>query len=480
MKLRDYQLKDKKALYDAMRIYRRNVLQEATGAGKTHLAMSIFEDAVRNGKKVVFCCDQLSLIDQSFDRFWKEGFDVSLVQANNPLRRDGASITVASIQTLARREHHRWPVGDLYIVDECHVMHKKMLEHMVAWDNIPFIGLSATPFATGMGRYWDNLVVGALTPELMEQGWLSGYKPYGPSMPDLKGVPSVAGDYQLGETHKRMTRITGDIVKHYLELGEGRKTLGYAVNIAHARELAEAFNAAGIPANYVDGYDDDDRRHEVMRQFREGDITALFNCMVLSKGFDAPDVEYGILARPTKSLMLHIQQVGRFLRPSPTGNDVTIADHAGNMMRLGFPDDPMPTSLCMKEKGVSSIDKRPKEEPLPWNCPSCAFLVPIKTSTCPNCGHKAKKSSLVRSSNEKLIEMKTGTPSRQYAYSQLLMYAELRGYQPGWASHKYKKLFDSWPTGLHNEPAKVSKQMAKWIRGQQINEQIRKRYAEKV
>jgi superfamily II DNA or RNA helicase len=348
------------------------ILQLPTGAGKTHCAIAIIKHGLEHGRRINFCADRLTLIDQTFEKFMEHGIRCGVVQADHPARDPARPVQIISLQTLKRRR--QWPDADLWIVDEAHDQHQVTYEAMVR--GAKFIGLTATPFTTGLGLHWNRLVVGVTTAELIEAGYLSPYKAYGPSAPDMKGVGTTAGDYTKSEMEPRVREIIGSVVNHYMEHGEGRKALCFAVNVAHAKDLAGQFQAAGLEADYVEGRDTPDRRHEVLGKFRRGDLDVVVNCEVLTKGFDLPDIGCLILARPTRSLSLHIQMIGRGLRAAPGKDYCLILDHAGNIERLGFPDDDLPRELCMKEKGVSSADKREKKDPMPWNCPDCTHLNP--------------------------------------------------------------------------------------------------------
>ena len=224
----------------------------------------------------------------------------------------------------------------------------------------------------------DDLVVATTTKELIQQGYLSDYIAYGPNTPDLTGVRQHGGDFNanastiLNVSSQSISleglTLTDDIVSHYRAYADGKKAIAFTPTVAYAKSLAHEFQMAGYDADYVCGFDNEERRDSVMSAYRENRLKILCNCEVLTKGYDSPDTEVGIMARPTRSLSLHIQMLGRILRTHPSKDKALFLDHAGNIERLGFPDDPLPTTLDMGERGVNP-DTRQRDEPQPWNCP---------------------------------------------------------------------------------------------------------------
>lgn len=470
MPLRDYQVTAVRETYAALREFDRVLLQMPTGSGKPHVAKAIIEHGLKHHKRINFIVDRITLVDQTFESFMDQGIRAGVVQANHPAFNAALPVQICSIQTLKRKRSNDWPIADLMIVDEAHDQHQAMYAQMEKWNALKYLGLSATPFTTGLGLHWQKLVVGSTTSELMRRGFLSPYVAFGPSTPDLQGVGSMAGDFSKKEMEPRVKAIIGSVVDHYVENAEGRKALVFAVNVAHAKELALEFIRRGIDADYVEGRDTPERRSRVLKDFRSGLLDVVVNCEVLTKGFDLPDITCLILARPTRSLSLHIQMLGRGLRTAKGKVNCLILDHAGNIERLGYPDDPLPQELCTKEKGVSSKDKREKDEPKPWNCSKCHHLNPHDTLTCTCCGYMRKKPSKVVEKSGKLVEL-AGAGKRadkQCAYSMLLCHAEGHGYSSGWVAHKYKKLFGVWPRQMSETLETPTPEFRSWLKSEQI------------
>src|SRR5262249_36276955 len=153
------------------------------------------------------------------------------------------------------------------VVDEAH----RMFHSANAWmdspemADVPFIGLSATPWTKGLGRHWHKLIIAATTKGLIEAGHLSPFRAFAPSRPDLSKIRTGAGDYHEGDLGKAMNKapLVADIVTTWLERGQDRPTICFAVNCAHAQALHRQFTVAGVAADYVDGFTDDLERFKI-------------------------------------------------------------------------------------------------------------------------------------------------------------------------------------------------------------------------
>jgi DNA repair protein RadD len=465
--LRGYQVDAKRESYAALRKDERAMLMMPTGSGKTHVAMAMIKDGLRNDRKITFICDRISLIDQTFRKFHEEGLPTGVIQGGHPMFRPNLPVQVASIQTLNRRRD--WNPTDFLIVDEAHTQYNAINKQMDRWNALKWLGLSATPFTRGLGLTWKNLVCTVTTGELIRDGFLCPYQAYGYTQPDLTKVRTRMGDFAVNDMEAPCNEIVGSVVEHYLTYGEGRKALGFSVNVAHALELTAEFTRKGLRADYVCGKDTPERRYEVLENYRNGGLDALFNCEVMTKGMDIPDIGALLLCRPTKSLSLHIQMMGRGLRVAEGKTDLLMLDHAGNIERLGFPDDDLPTEMCMQEKGTSEVDKKDKDEPQPWNCPECHHLVPVKTRACPCCGFipVPQAEVVVKKGFLKKLES-SGRANKQEVYSQLNCIAQDRGYEKGWTAHKFKAIFGVFPRGMQPFIAVPTPEIRSWVKSQQI------------
>ncbi|MCF4166351.1 DEAD/DEAH box helicase [Zavarzinia compransoris] len=458
---------------------RRPMVKLPTGAGKTRLAAAIIEMARNKGRRAIFCVPAISLIDQTVNAFWDVGIaDVGVIQASHPLTDWSRPVQVASVQTLARRGDA--PEAGLVIVDEAHVKSESLWRRMAGeWAKIPVIGLSATPWSKGLGRVYDDLIIGATTRELIDAGYLSPFRVFAPSHPDLTGVKITAGDYQQDQLGEAMAapQLVADVVTTWCEKGEGRPTLCFAVDRAHARALQAQFEAAGVSTGYVDAYTPLDERARVERLFRDGAIQVVCNVGVLTTGVDW-DVRCLILARPTKSEMLYTQIIGRALRPAPGKDHALILDHSDTTLRLGFVTDIEHDALDDGRPRAASGGGPDKAQPLPKECPACAFLKPAKSPVCPACGHKPERFSDVETVDGELVELgakrakaakaEADQATKQRWYSGFLGICDERGYQRGWAANRYREKFGSGPRGLIERPIAPTPEVRAYVRYLQI------------
>lgn len=457
------------------------MLQAPTGFGKTLTAAWIIKSALDKGKRVIFTVPAVSLVDQTAREFFAEGIrDIGVIQADHPMTDPSRPVQIASVQTLQRR---RIPEADLVIVDEAHRSFEFVRKWMrkPEWLAVPFIGLSATPWTQGLGRDYDDLIIAATTQDLIDAEFLSPFRVFAPTRPDLSGVRTVAGDFHEGDLSDAMQAgtITADVVSTWLQIGENRPTLCFAVDRAHAAALKGQFEAAGVATGYIDAYTPPEERDAIRLAFASGQIQVVCNVGVLTTGVDW-DVRCIILARPTKSEILYTQIIGRGLRTADGKADCLILDHSDTTLRLGFVTDIQHTRLDDGEgKGKRKVEAK---KPEPKECGQCHFVRPAKVHACPSCGFAPARQDAVEVVEGDLVEMSAarlarenrmaGWPEKVDFIRQLRAYAQLHGHKSGWVAHKYKAKFGVWPNDPrvnHAAPADhVSPAITSWIRSQNI------------
>lgn len=454
---------------------RRPMLQAPTGFGKTILGAAIVVGALAKGNRVTFVVPALSLIDQTVKSFWREGIqDVGVIQANHELTNPNRSVQVASVQTLQRRH---FPSTDVVVIDEAHRWFKLYEQWMnePVFERVPFIGLSATPWTKGLGKHFDDLLIAATTADLIEAGYLSKFRVFGPSSPDLSKVRTVAGDYHEGDLGEAMDKptLTADVVETWCKLGESRPTLVFAVNRAHARNLQREFERVGVRAGYVDAFTDAEEREQIRKQFHNGDLQVVCNVGCLTTGVDW-DVRCIVLARPTKSEMLFVQMIGRGLRTANGKDDCLILDHSDTHQRLGFVTDINHQALHSgKPKEVKQQD-REQSVPLPKVCPSCSFLKPARVHTCPSCGFEPERQSAVEVEDGELVSLdgkkRKFTPDEKRRwYSELLGYAHHYGKSHKFVLATYREKFKEWPHKKQGvAPSAPSDEVKSYVKSRRI------------
>ncbi|MEI8396291.1 MAG: DEAD/DEAH box helicase [Rhodospirillaceae bacterium] len=472
-------------LYEAlMSRKKRPILMAPTGFGKTVVMVHIVKRALAKGKRVVIVVPAISLIDQTVASLHRNGItEVGVIQSDHPLTDWSKSVQVASIQTIGRK---RYPEADLVLVDECHKLFKTQVDWMKHpdWLKVPFIGLSATPWSKGLGKLYDHLIIASSTQELIDGKFLSPFRVYAPSHPDLSGVKTVAGDYHEGDLADVMNKpvLVANVVETWIRQGEGRPTLCFAVDCAHAKHLQRQFEEAGIPCGYIDAHTDMSDRNIVRDKFKRGEYKVVCNVGTLTTGVDW-DVRCIILARPTKSEILFTQIIGRGLRTAPGKADCLILDHSDTHSRLGFVTDIHHDTL---DTGKATSKQAEKKVRLPKECSKCHYLRPVGVRACPACGHIAELppgpecedgqlSEVIRSSstNERgpknTIRLKEKWIPYVEFYGQLKQYESDHKYRSGWADNQYRDFVGTWPNAYRYAPKRpVSPEVLSWIKSRQI------------
>jgi len=387
IELRDYQQQIIADIRTQFRSMDRTVLvQLATGGGKTVTSAYMVKTASERGKRCWWVVHRREIILQASRTFWSMEIPHSLVMGGS-IGDPNAMVQVGSVQTMARRLG-KLPPPDLIIFDECHHMGASQYQQIYdAFPRAQIVGLTATPWrldGRGLGAWFDSMVQGPSVSDLMENGSLCDYTLYAPSTENVAKVATQGGDFKRDDLAKVMDKpsIVGNVVGHYKKLAAGKRAIVFAVSIEHSKHVAEQFNEAGISAAHVDGSTHPGTRDAIVADFTSGAIQVLSNADLFGEGFDVPAVEAVILLRPTQSLSLHLQQIGRGLRPKLDGGGAIILDHAGNAMRHGLPDDEREWNLedrPKKKKGAPS-------EVSVKQCPEC-YRVHVPEPECPSCGY---------------------------------------------------------------------------------------------
>ena len=391
MELRPYQIKLVEDVREQVRSGQKRILiQLPTGGGKTAIASYIISQTVNNGYRAMMTVHRAELATQSAKTM--EAFNVPYGMIQSGSKTDlSKPMQVASILTLRNRLKNV-PAPTVLVVDECqHLVSrtwKEVADYYSSQGSI-ILGLSATPKRLSnepLSSCFDVMVQGPTIQELIDQGALSKYKYFAPSVGiDTTTIKIQRGDYAKHELEIAVNKnkITGNVIEHYKRLIPGKRAIVFCVSIAHAKAVAEQFSRSGIPAEFIEGNMTRDARKSAFERFRSGETLALVNVEIAGEGVDIPAVESVIMLRPTMSEALYLQQAGRGLRPDPDnpGKIAIILDHCNNVARHGLPNAPRIWTL----DGATSRRKSTETAVGIRYCPNC-FLAHSPAPKCPYCG----------------------------------------------------------------------------------------------
>lgn len=360
--LRDYQLSIREQCLNALG-RSRVLLQLPTGGGKTVVFASVAEDFTVHGERVLVLAHRKELIDQAAAKL-RAIADCPTGVIKSGVKPDyKAPIQVASVQSLASRMEFIAP-PDLIIIDEAHHATAKTYRRILdAFPDAFQLGVTATPCrvdGTGFKDLFDVLVTGPTVSDLIDQGHLSPYRLFAaPSLMRTRGARRAGGDYRADDVAELnpVVELSGNLISNYMQHCPGKRCIVFAVNVEHSRAIAVRYNQAGIPAAHLDGESSPERRAATLAAFARGELLVLSNVGLFTEGFDLPALDAVQIARPTKSLGLWLQMLGRVLRPSPGKDCAVILDHTANWIDLGLPTADMGWSLDGVE--IKERAKRP-------------------------------------------------------------------------------------------------------------------------
>jgi DNA repair protein RadD len=467
--LRDYQSDMVARGRGLLRANNSILMVAATGAGKTSLAAYMLDSAAKRNFRGWFTVPKIDLVEQTAETFREMDIPFGIIAAGFPSN-PYMPIQICSIDTIKGRLG-RYEKPQLVVEDEAHHSEapgwKRVKEHN---NQAKHVGLSATPErldGKGLGASYDAIVDGPQTEWLIDQGYLSPYKAYSPPGPDMSGVATRMGDYSIGQSEEKMDKptITGSAVAHYLRHARGKRAVVFCVSVKHSQHVTEEFRAAGIVAFHLDGTTDKGVRRDALKAFKAGKIQVLCNCGIVSEGVDIPGLDVVIILRPTQSLAMYMQMVGRSLRAvyapgydlsTAIGRKAAIAagpkpyalilDHAGCIKTHGLPCDKREWSLeGRKKKDKASVEEMALAM---RQCPKC-YASHRPRPSCPECGHvyliQAREPETV---DADLIEVDLDAARRRRvienrsadSISALIKMGTERGYKKSavWAAHYQK------------------------------------------
>lgn len=446
--LRPYQRRG----YDTIRVHAsrgmsRVVLACPTAGGKTRLAAALIESARSFGSRVLFVVPLIVLVDQTIAELAAFGLtDVGVLRGDDKRLNPDAPIQIASIQTLARRDK---PPADVILIDEAHRASSPQYKtHLfAAYPEAIIVGLSATP--VNLGGVFDKLETAATYAELIRDGFIA--EPFCVGTPRPADLSNVGGgdDYNLEQLEAAMLagKLVGDVVENWKTHGRGHRTVVFATGVRHSQEIVRQFNEAGVRAEHIDGETPQDVRKACLRRLEDGHTRVVSNVGVLTEGWNQPSVRTCVLARPTKSLALYKQMVGRCLRIHADGQPVVI-DHGSCIDHHGLPHADVEWSL----------KEAPRKPPVTHRmCKGCFAMYPIAQTKCPFCGFEVPvEERKPVASVAALLVPKAVVDEKRHMYDANAERARREGFKPGFASAKFKEKYGAWPPWAWSQATKAA------------------------
>jgi hypothetical protein len=264
---------------------------------------------------------------------------------------------------------------------------------------------------------------------------------------------------------------------HWHKFGERRKTVAFAVDVAHSIHIRDEFVKSGVRAEHLDGDTPKDERDAILARLASGETELVANCMVLTEGWDLPAVGCCVLARPTKKMGLYRQMVGRVLRPADGKPDAIILDHSGAVYRHGLPEDPVEWTLDPDQKAESRTHQARLDRPGAAQLVECSQCTALRLTgqPCPHCGFLPRRPPRDVATHDGELGLVTGGRAAGNIYDRdewLGMFtwiARDRGYKAGWAAHKFREKFGSYPPWGHSAaPIPPSREVLSWVRSRII------------
>lgn len=380
-----------------------------TGSGKSHVLRGIAE-SVDGG--VLILSHVKEILEQNFSRL--AGMDdIAIYSAAIGIKMIDR-ITVASIQSVYKSANLFRHVR-LVLIDEAHLvndvgMYKQFLTDL----GVPYIGLTATDFRLkggyihGPDGMFDKIIFQADAKKLTQEGYLCPLKYKGDKEPmDMSNIRVTGGDYNLKDMSLKFNRdaVTEHLARQICLYSDYKHILIFCIDIEHAENMAECLTRYGMTAKAVHSKSP---RDKALRDFKAGKIQALTNVNILTTGFDFPAIDMIVVLRPTKSLTLHQQMLGRGMRIHESKEYTLIKDFTNNTASLGTVTDPADMEYKKKGKGKGDTWMKP--------CPECDSLWPTATLRC-TCGYKFQFRHNIKLEAHKEVKLPKWYPVDQVYYS---------------------------------------------------------------
>ena len=453
--LRPYQ---EKAVADVRRAIsdssKRVLLVSPTGSGKTVCFAYIVAHGVARGTRILILAHRQELLDQAEGALTIAGAPYGVIAAGQP--ETDAPVQLASVATLARRLGRWSDQFDLVVLDEAHhTVARSWAKVIASQPRARILGVTATPErldGRGLAEQFDALIEGPTVAELIAGKWLSPFVVFEPTAaPDMSAARVRAGDFMIEDQREAMDGvIVQSAVDERQRLCPDDPTLVFCVDVEHSKEVAQRFREHGATALHVDGETPAAARRAAIAALGDGGLQIITNCSLFGEGVDVPNIGAVILLRPTASLALHLQMIGRSLRPAPGKDRALILDFAGNCSRHGLPDAPHAWSLDAKPRRPCERPDGPRLR----RCKACTALNRAAALECSECGadlrtiaERREIEIALREAQRRETEDAVARMQKyeRYAWAgadvdRLQVVARVSGYRLGWVYFRLKEL----------------------------------------
>lgn len=424
-----YQYRDMNKVIDAFEKYRKNIFQAITSYGKTYSFCTVAKYFLQKepNKKVLILCHKIELVEQAVEACVKMGMTTETITPSKKKINHNADVYIGMEKTvfnrLQKNKYFLKPLS-LVIFDETHILY--VAKHISFFNTEKVLGFTATPSLTGsdtfyrcdccgresdileqchniemiewskprkLADYYDNIVIGASTKELIDLGRIvPDYTiPIKTDLSDLKTDSS--GDYTRDSLNKAFNneKVVFNVVLQYELYCKGLKTMVFTSSTENNAKVLEQFLEKGYNAKLYDSVNDTDLgRKQIVDWFESEPDAILINTGIFTTGFSSNEVQAIIVNRATKSLALWVQINGRGARVSDKiyKDKFICIDLGGNMERFNtFSSD----TIDWEKIFYNGLGKaKAKQEPIEAviECSECGGLTSRRALECEVCGHE--------------------------------------------------------------------------------------------
>jgi DNA repair protein RadD len=429
----------------------RFLLVVPPGGGKTPMiAMVLRLLVLKTTLRALIVVHRREMVEHHYEHLIEWGIpreSIGVIMRDDARANPAAPIQIASIDTLNRRSK---PDVDIVVTDESHRDASPSRRHLRRlYPDAFHLGATATPTrldGRGLAEDFDEMFVSASVTELISWGYLSLPRIFSVPrelLPDLRDVRMSGREYERTSLDHAVNQraLIGSIVEHRQRIAPDRRTAVFAASVEHSMHIVEQFRSAGVRAAHIDWEVSAQLRKQLLYDIEHGPLDVISNVNILSESWDCLPCKCVILARPTMSEALHIQQSTRCMRPWRNVVPI-ILDHAGNMTRRELRGPPH-----LEREWTLANDRPPPGGDAPAKvCAACGSVEAAGVHVCTNCGAAFEIASpILEEKPGELIEMGITEAERAADWDRIRLFAEKRKFPESWALKVYEARYGAKP-----------------------------------